>query len=32
MKAAAEAIELARDPSYVGSTAGILAVLHTWTQ
>ena len=33
MKAAGEAIiELARDPRYVGGTAGVLAVLHTWTQ
>lgn len=33
MKAAAGAIvELARDRRYVGATAGVLAVLHTWTQ
>jgi hypothetical protein len=33
MKAAAESIiEIARDPRYVGATAGVLAVLHTWTQ
>ena len=34
MKAAGEAIieKLARDPRYVGGTASVLAVLHTWTQ
>lgn len=33
MQAAAQAIiELARDPRFVGTTVGVLAVLHTWTQ
>lgn len=33
MKAAAHAIiDIARDPSFVGGTVGVLTVLHTWTQ